>query len=80
MPDREKILKALEHHKETAVCNGCPYCPIYDDVIALLREQENVCSAYRVEYGKSVCWGTKEREACSCGGNRAKCDFYSLSN
>lgn len=52
MPDREKVLKALEHHKETAVCIGCPYaedidtaqgyCPIYDDAIALLREQEPV--------------------------------------
>ena len=50
MPDREKVMLALEHHKETAVCNGCPYaedddtsegyCPIYDDTIALLREQE----------------------------------------
>lgn len=50
MPDREKVLKALEHHKETAVCIGCPYaedidtaqgyCPIYDDAIALLGEQE----------------------------------------
>lgn len=52
MPDREKVLLALEHHKETAVCNGCPYaedddtqegyCPVYDDAIALLREQEPV--------------------------------------
>lgn len=24
----------------------------------------------------SVCWGTKERDRCSCGGNRIKCDFY----
>lgn len=23
-----------------------------------------------------VCWGTKETEACDCGGDRAKCDFY----
>lgn len=23
-----------------------------------------------------VCWGTKERDECSCGGDRAKCDFY----
>lgn len=50
MTDRETIMKALEHHKETAVCNGCPYadradtaegyCPIYDDAIAMLREKE----------------------------------------
>ena len=23
------------------------------------------------------CNGTKERDVCSCGGDRAKCDFYS---
>lgn len=23
-----------------------------------------------------VCCGTKEREACSCNGDEAKCDFY----
>ena len=23
-----------------------------------------------------VCWGTKECESCSCGGDEAKCDFY----
>lgn len=23
-----------------------------------------------------VCWGTKEREECSCGGDETKCDFY----
>lgn len=27
-----------------------------------------------VEVG--VCWGTKECEECSCGGNEIKCDFY----
>lgn len=26
------------------------------------------------EYG--VCYGTKEKEPCSCGGNPVKCDFY----
>lgn len=24
----------------------------------------------------NVCWGTKEREACECDGDRSKCDFY----
>ena len=23
-----------------------------------------------------VCWGTKECDECSCGGDEAKCDFY----
>lgn len=27
-----------------------------------------------VEIG--VCWGTKECEECSCGGDETKCDFY----
>jgi hypothetical protein len=23
-----------------------------------------------------VCWGTKEADECSCGGDEFKCDFY----
>lgn len=23
-----------------------------------------------------VCYGTKEKEECACGGDRTKCDFY----
>lgn len=23
-----------------------------------------------------VCWGTRERDPCSCEGNMEKCDFY----
>ena len=38
------------------------------------------CKCYHAEknfLGKiGVCWGTKECEACSCGGDEAKCDFY----
>ena len=38
------------------------------------------CSCYHDEKNflgkRGVCWGTKEREACSCGGDAAKCDFY----
>lgn len=30
---------------------------------------------YEMEVG--VCWGTKERDRCSCNGDRIKCDFYS---
>ena len=25
---------------------------------------------------EGVCWGTKECENCSCGGNQIQCDFY----
>lgn len=38
------------------------------------------CKCYHAErnfFGKiGVCWGTKECEACSCGGDESKCDFY----
>lgn len=39
-----------------------------------------ICECYRAEknfLGKvGVCWGTAERDACSCGGDKSKCDFY----
>ena len=31
-------------------------------------------TGYDVKVG--VCWGTKETDQCSCGGDRTKCDFY----
>lgn len=39
-----------------------------------------ICECYRSEknfLGKvGSCWGTAERDACSCGGDKSKCDFY----
>lgn len=35
------------------------------------------CSCYHEEHGYPECWGTKERETCSCGGDKTKCTFYS---
>lgn len=34
------------------------------------------CNCYHTEYNKEVCYGTKEREECSCGGDETKCNFY----
>lgn len=34
------------------------------------------CSCFHQEYGKDVCYGTKERDACDCEGNESKCTFY----
>jgi hypothetical protein len=36
------------------------------------------CSAYQPNYYKygDACFGTKERESCTCGGNKLKCNFY----
>lgn len=31
---------------------------------------------YGIMVGYNYCSGTKERETCSCGGNKIKCDFY----
>ena len=42
--------------------------------------KKKICKCYHAErnfIGKiGVCWGTKECEACSCGGDESKCDFY----
>lgn len=38
------------------------------------------CKCYCEEYNYAgdigKCNGTRERDACSCGGDEAKCDFY----
>ena len=39
-----------------------------------------ICDCYRAEenwlHEIGVCFGTKERDPCSCGGDESKCDFY----
>lgn len=48
------------------------------------HEQQKMLYAYHPVTGQSiahsvdvgVCWGTKERDECSCGGCKDKCDFY----
>lgn len=39
-----------------------------------------MCDVYHDDetYGgvRGVCWGTKEQEYCTCGGNPLRCDFY----
>lgn len=34
------------------------------------------CSCYYQHGSKPVCYGTKEMEECSCGGDESKCNFY----
>ena len=36
----------------------------------------NKCNCYHEIYNKAECWGTKEREECSCSGDETKCNFY----
>jgi hypothetical protein len=38
--------------------------------------QNLICECFEHVYGHDVCYGTKELEECSCGGDRRKCDFY----
>lgn len=38
---------------------------------------EKKCSCFKIENNKSVCQGTKEKDVCSCNGDKTKCDFYS---
>ena len=49
MPDREKVIKGLEHCQRIGSCGDCPYqedldpdagCGMHGDALALLREQE----------------------------------------
>lgn len=43
-------------------------------------EEREVIDYYSLNLDRrliGICNGTKEREECSCKGNRAKCDFYS---
>lgn len=37
---------------------------------------EDKCSCLHEEYGKQVCYGTKECEECLCDGDQSECDFY----
>lgn len=35
------------------------------------------CKSFHEDFpGHPVCYGTKERESCRCGGDESKCDFY----
>lgn len=34
------------------------------------------CDCYYQHGTKFLCYGTKEMEECSCGGNESKCNFY----
>ena len=38
---------------------------------------DNRCDCFKSIFEKTVCYGTKDREECKCGGDKSKCDFYS---
>jgi len=63
-------------------CSNCnitteritPYCPWCG------KKMENFdtryCDCYHIEYGIPRCWGTKEKDICSCNGFKRNCNFY----
>ena len=60
----------------SAIKNLLDELHIIDRLTASVNKIESKCQCYRTEYGNNVCYGTKEKEVCSCGGDRHKCDFY----
>ena len=50
----------------------------YDQAVKIteILKKPKVCRSFHIEYGKAVCYGTRECERCTCGGDRNKCDFY----
>lgn len=83
------LLKNLEIDYEWAIANEweSPIC-LADDIkecYSLIKtvimpyinkQSKEICECYKIEYGKAICYGTKEREECSCGGDKNKCNFY----
>lgn len=65
----------VEECKFFAPCGLCTYKNC--ECTALKNEKETLsCWSYHIENGKPVCWGTRNREECTCGGNAYRCDFY----
>ena len=42
----------------------------------IVNFEPGICKCYHEEYGRKVCYGTKEKDECKCNGDRGKCDFY----
>jgi hypothetical protein len=40
------------------------------------RTYNSVGSTSKLSYIRHTCWGTKECDECTCGGDPSKCDFY----
>lgn len=52
--------------------------PDMQDIPTRIKENHEEVSSPTIcsSYSDHHCMGTKECEACSCGGDRSKCDFY----
>lgn len=91
MTDNE-WLKQIQSISNEELMNSLEWCghdgyynSIYYPIIKELRrrlgvERSKQCSCYHIEYLKSYCYGTKEKELCSCDGDKSKCNFYNLTS
>ena len=64
----------LDDDKVADVRNVVAWCKPLDPY-----QPDAKCDCYHPDGGYNnapCCWGTKEKDACSCGGDRSKCDFY----
>lgn len=53
-------------------------CECYHENMRKAPRYDVFTGLYRgsVDEKYAVCWGTKECEECSCGGDKTKCSFY----
>ena len=48
-----------------------------DKVLNQFRKRQDICDCLEHNSkGEEICFGTKEREYCSCDGDKIKCNFY----
>lgn len=53
-------------------------CECYHENVRKVPQYDAFTGLYRGSFDEkyAVCWGTKECEECSCGGDKTKCSFY----
>ena len=61
-------------------CKGCDGHDKFEPKIPEEKSEDSLnydrCPHHYMEGDTSRCYGTKEREVCGCGGDKAKCDKY----
>lgn len=53
----------------------CAYCGCY-----MRNWQGKICDCFHMDYNRPCCWGTKEKDTCSCEGDMTRCDFYDFEH
>ena len=41
-----------------------------------ISQDHSVCRCWVMDHGEYRCYGTKERDLCTCGGYKSRCNFY----